>query len=105
MGDNKFCSNNMINLSDIDWEFESADDEDDFCLANFDKEGGYLLPPIPKTCENPGDHRFEKLLLLHIYHQECIFCGYSPDLDSCKPEWEECHRDYIKWKQERKTRG
>lgn len=99
----KYLSNKSktIKLPD-DW-----DDEDDFGFANFDDDFDAYAVNFNKDnkyCSHPSDHRFEKKLLFTLFYLECEFCGYSPDLDGSKEDCYSCHKDYIKWKEERTCR-
>jgi len=74
--------------------------EDDFGLIYLDFDDSEEdLPSTPnKPCKNPHQHIFEKKLLANLYYYECSECGYSPELDYNKPNFKECHDEYLLWK-------
>jgi len=75
-------------------------DDDDFGLVYLDFDDVKKdLPPTPAEPCKAYNHTFEKKLLASHYYEECIRCGYSPDLDHNKPEFERCHKEYQAWKE------
>jgi len=75
-----------------------VEDHGDFCFADLDSP-----PPIPKDAVppcKPYQHRFVRKLLAQHYYQECVKCYYSPDHDSTKDFFRDCHAAYMKWKDE-----
>ena len=75
-------------------------DEDDFGLIylDFDEDIKETSPPLPTEPCLPRGHTFEKKLLAQHFYQECVNCGYSPDLDRDKPKFKKCHEEYMAWK-------
>jgi len=70
-------------------------------LSDFEDEDDVVIPPIPKDpCTRPSYHVFKQKMLATHYYWECTLCGYSPELDGSKPKFEDCHKEYIKWKKD-----
>lgn len=111
--------NNLDLWGDLDWwdedieaieeytDYESDDfwghpkyaDEDDFGFFDTSSVKKVKLKKKNKNyCDNPSNHVFEKKLLLTNNYLECKKCGYSPDLDKNKKEFQQCHLEYIEWK-------
>lgn len=74
-------------------------DIDDFGYYDFKREGE---SDTKKYCKSPQEHRFTKKLLFFSHHRECSICGYSPELDSDKKEFEDCHNKFINWEKNKK---
>jgi len=53
--------------------------------------------PKNEPCRSAYMHSFEETILLHVRHDICKKCGYSPSL-SIKPGFEQCHKDYMEYK-------
>ena len=72
------------------WGFTDWDD-DDF--------GKVDLGP----CKWPQWHDFKKEAYTTWYFRECKKCGYSPELDHNKPDFAECHKEFMEWEKRQKT--
>ena len=92
---------NILAAHDPSWD--SWDDEDDVGCVNFEDDFGTWdekaddVPATVLTCRTPQDHRFERNLLLNSYYRECLFCGYSPELDGSKAEFTDIHKNFLTW--------
>jgi hypothetical protein len=106
-----------IYLDDLDYEEEVLYDSEGYLLNNIELEiddFGYYdfkegddkkykkKTDTRKYCKFPQDHKFNKKLLFYSHHRECAICGYSPELDSGKKEFEECHSKFINWEKNKK---
>jgi len=81
----------------ISYNYE--DSGDDFGFYDFEKEN---KKEKIKYCKLPQDHKFVKKLLFYSFNRECSICGYSPELDYSKKDFEECHRLFINWEKNKK---
>jgi hypothetical protein len=59
-------------------------------------------PSILKICSDPKNHHFKQKFLFYSSHRECVYCGYSPELDYAKKEFEECHNKFLIWEKNKK---
>jgi hypothetical protein len=108
---------------ELDWmdeAYEALDEQNDYDIDDFwghpkysedDDFGFFDTSSVKKVklkkrnknyCENPSNHIFKKKLLLTNNYLECEKCGYSPDLDKNKKEYEQCHNEYLQWKNTKK---
>lgn len=79
-------------------------DMDDFGYYDFkeDTDENKKSINVKKPCKYPQDHKFNKKLLFYSHHRECSICGYSPELDSDKKQFEDCHNKFINWEKNKK---
>lgn len=68
-------------------------------LLDFDySDDDFAISIEDINCRSPFDHIFKKRTLCTSNYTECLKCGYSPDLDSNKPEFERTHREYLEFR-------
>lgn len=100
-----------IYIDDPDYDEEALYDSEGYMLKNLELEiddFGYYdfkeddLSNNKKYCKLPQDHKFTRKLLFFSHHRECSLCGYSPELDSDKKEFEDCHKKFTSWEKNKK---
>lgn len=77
----------MFNWGFYDWD----SDENDFTKVD--------LGP----CACSWMHEFERKAYTTWFFRECTKCGYSPEFDYNKPEFRQCHIDFIEWEAKNKS--
>lgn len=108
-------SNSIFYEYDFDYELDNNLDleyknvkynelgNDDFGYYDFSEDFDLEEPPsISKICSDPKNHQFKQKFLFYSSHRECIHCGYSPELDYSKKEFEECHNKFLIWEKNKK---
>jgi hypothetical protein len=97
--DEEYEEEDLLN-SDADdfWGHPRYADDEDFGLFDTSSVKKVKLKKKNKNyCQTPSRHVFEKKMLLTNNYLECKNCGYSPDLDKNKKEYEQCHLEYLEW--------
>lgn len=102
---------NYIQYDEFDFDEELAYDSegypipydlDDFGTYDFENDFVGKKKCKSRFCSKPQDHNFVKKNLFYSINRECVLCGYSPELDHSKDEFEECHKAFINWEKTKK---
>ena len=78
-------------------DYDGEEDSDDFGYYQSSSKKVIRRPKQKSYCNYPSDHKFEKKILATHYYRECIYCGYSPDLDGDKENFRQCHKEFKDW--------
>lgn len=84
-------------IDDMGFEWGCDEIEQKFVDLELEAE----LDELEKGCYHPSYHHFEKKMLLQPYRQ-CRHCGYSPELDGCKPDFAKIHQEFLDYENRRK---